>query len=259
MSSPREPARAQPNRVCSCQAKLWKRLRRFGYSSLAAETYPLGRHSDLVTMSVDDVRQLLSNWPWLVLAVVIVWPVVHFLYNHRISGLKEDLERLRARLDEQIAATSTSNRDDGLRDVASPQEVMTLGVTTALPSSSGVATASSAVQNAPILQGRGVWHEIMTAYRALPPLERESGLRAAYKGTVIRGTAVVNMVWESISSLAVLVVTAENESFILSFPESRRAEVGTLREGQTISFEGRFGSVGHMHVELVDPTFQHVE
>ena len=42
MSSPREPARAQPNRVCSCQAKLWKRLRRFGYSSLAAETYPLG-------------------------------------------------------------------------------------------------------------------------------------------------------------------------------------------------------------------------
>ena len=30
-----------PNRVCSCQAKLRKRLRRFGYSSLAAETYPL--------------------------------------------------------------------------------------------------------------------------------------------------------------------------------------------------------------------------
>ena len=32
----------RPNRVCSSQAKLWKRLRRFGYSSLAAETYPLG-------------------------------------------------------------------------------------------------------------------------------------------------------------------------------------------------------------------------
>ena len=36
------PGCARPNRVCSCQAKLRKRLRRFGCSSLAAETYPLG-------------------------------------------------------------------------------------------------------------------------------------------------------------------------------------------------------------------------
>jgi hypothetical protein len=46
--------------------------------------------------------QTVSGAPFLTIAVVIVigfalWAILHFLYRHRIEGMKEEIERLRAR------------------------------------------------------------------------------------------------------------------------------------------------------------------
>jgi hypothetical protein len=209
-------------------------------------------------MTTEEVRALLSNWPWLVVAVVVVWPIVHFLYNHRIASLKEDLERLRARLDEQIAATAISNADEWSNE----QEAIPGSSTISEPtpqsdrSPTDLISPPEAADQAKVVLDHSVWTEIMTAYRALPPLERENGIRAAYDGTIIRGSGVVQMVWESVSTIAVLVAATESQNFILSFPMSRRSEVGILREGQRIGFEGLFRSVAIMHIELENPKFQ---
>lgn len=230
-------------------------------------------------MTPDSIKSVLWNWPWLVIAVAIVWPVVHFLYSHRMDALKEDVDRLRNRIEDMKAAPPQSSKSlvaisslHAATDVAPLQQ-------------SASATQSPAAQR-PVAHDRDgasedseVWEyssfmklpprapapservflgkhgikEIAAAYKALPPLERETGIKQAYGRSWIRGNGKVTRVYLGFETYVVLVVTEDNFWVGLSYPLNQRPKISGLREGQAVTFEGLVRSADHTSVDLVYP------
>jgi hypothetical protein len=72
-------------------------------------------------MTPEGVREVLGNWPWLFVAIALVWPIAHFLYSHRIEALKEDIDRLRARVEDGLVASDSRSPAQTLEPEMAPR------------------------------------------------------------------------------------------------------------------------------------------
>lgn len=237
----------------------------------------------MASMSLDDLRQLLSRWPdLLVVAMVIgpiIWAILNATYRNRLEAMREDIDRLRARLGDELTALKRVT----VESVSTPlvvQEPRTEAGTSVELVERSVPDALSgpkALRKSVTLEfgkydpeGYPKWmsvsppvppedrsylppragKEIQEAMQALPPLSRDAAAINAYVGKWVRSRGTIVSVNERQDTLSVF-VNAEDGNYFLDFPTAKRSLVESLREKQRIQFEGQIVSVGNGHVSLV--------
>ena len=230
-------------------------------------------------MSLDDLRQLLRRWPdLLVVALVIspiIWAILNTTYRNRLEAMREDIDRLRARLGDEPTSRRSGPAEPLVAPVVAPasaqlEDVEDRPVPEMRPHQQLPTVSSLTDFVAEDPQGYPAWYkalpplppeeraylplraakEIREAMRALPPLSRDSAAKIAYVGKWIRSNGIVRTITERQQTLSVFVVAGDGDYF-LDFPLRKRPQIEALREGQEIRFEGQIHFVGDGHVSLI--------
>lgn len=229
-------------------------------------------------MSLDDLKQLLGRWPDLLLVALvigpIIWAILNATYRNRLEAMREDIDRLRARLGDEPTRKSVLPEPVAIRLAA--REPATFGDLKQTPGpdvpsglrrpdqsfalelektdANGYPSWMKALppvrsDERPYLPPRA-GKEIHEAMRALPPLSREAAARSTFVGKWLRGSGAIRAINERQETISVF-VSAGDGNYFLDFPLAKRPLIEALREGQQILFEGQIHGVGDGHVSLI--------